>query len=158
MNKIIAKFRTLGKVEVTVCTSMGSTTLWKELDYNYVRSAKYQEMPAIIATHDFGMSIWKEELGICLKSVASTKVAEFLSIGRPLFVNASQGDLANIFMHNNVGVVTNGRTDTEVEIYVSKMIKILESSEQDSNYAEVVEQNYNLNNAIEKLNLIYSFS
>jgi glycosyltransferase involved in cell wall biosynthesis len=156
MNKIIAKFRTLGEVEVTVCTSKGSTSLWKELDYNFVQSAKYEEMPAIIAAHDIGMSIWKEDLGICLKSVASTKVAEFLAIGRPIFVNAGQGDLADIFQNNAVGVITRGGSDVEISNYVSKMIELLDSKVKEFNYSDVVGENYSLNKAIDKLNLLYS--
>jgi len=156
MNKIIAKFRTRGQVEVTVCTSMGSTELWKELDYDEVRSARYQDMPEIIASHDFGMSIWREELGICLKSVASTKVAEFLSVGRPIFVNHSQGDMDSIITKNKIGVVTYGRTDSEVSIYVSNMVEILESNELAKKCANVANKVYNLDLAIEKLNKIYS--
>jgi glycosyltransferase involved in cell wall biosynthesis len=156
MNKIIAKFRTMGQVEVTVCTSIGTTELWKELDYDEVRSARYQDMPEIIASHDFGMSIWREELGICLKSVASTKVAEFLSVGRPIFVNHSQGDMDSIITKNRIGVVTRGRTDSEVKIYVSKMVEILEGNELAKRCANVANQMYNLDDAIQKLNEIYS--
>jgi hypothetical protein len=156
MNKIIAKFREAGPVKVTVCTSGGATSIWRGLDFDEVQSANYQEMPGIIASHDFGMSIWKEELGICLKSVASTKVAEFLSVGRPIFVNHSQGDLSSIFSKSQVAVITFGRSDSEVINYVAKMKKILEIENLSRDCANTANNNFDLERAIQKLEEIYS--
>lgn len=156
MNKIIKKFRESETVKVTICTSKGSTDLWKDLDFDHVLTAKYSEMPEIIAQHDFGMSIWKEDLGVCLKSVASTKVGEFLAIGRPIFVNRGQGDLSKIFTENSVGVLTEGDSDSEVESYVSEMRDILINKRQADEFKEAVDKNFTLDKAIHKLMRIYS--
>ena len=155
MNKIIKRMREQRKVCVTVCTSRGSTNLWEKIDYDEIISADYVDMPQVIAKSDIGMSIWRENLGICLKSVASTKVAEFLAVGRPIIVNHSQGDLKSIVGQNGVGVVTSGVTDVEVDHYVEELWHILLEKGIEERCRLIALEQFNLDLAIDKLKRIY---
>ena len=83
-------------------------------------------MPSLIAESNLGMSRWRESLGISLKSVASTKTAEFLSVGRPVFVNFSQGDLGSLLLNSKVGVSVLARDPESIRKYVDQMTMILE--------------------------------
>jgi glycosyltransferase involved in cell wall biosynthesis len=156
MNKIIKRMRDFKKVCVTVCTSRGSTNLWEKIDYDKIISVDYADMPQVIAKSDFGMSIWRENLGICLKSVASTKVAEFLAVGRPIIVNYSQGDLKNVVGQNGVGIVTSGITDVEVDQYVQDLWRILGEDGIEERCRQIALEQFNLDLAIEKLKKIYT--
>jgi len=155
MNKIIKKLRELKKVDVTVCTSKGSTNLWKKIDYDHIMSADYVDMYKVIAKNHVGMSLWRENLGICLKSVASTKVAEFLAVGRPVIVNQSQGDLSEIIGGNRVGVVTSGISDEEVDRYAHSLLELLEENAIEQRCRKVAIEEFSLNKAIADLRKIY---
>lgn len=126
MNLIIGEFRARREVSVTVALGSGYTDLWKLIDYDLVVKKSFAEMPDLIAESNLGMSIWKESLGISLKSVASTKTAEFLSVGRPIFVNLSQGDLGSLLLNSKVGVSVLARDSESIKKYVDQMTIILD--------------------------------
>jgi glycosyltransferase involved in cell wall biosynthesis len=125
INKIIKKIRSRRAVEVTVATSQGSTSHWEQLEYDQVISLKHQEMPRLIQEHDLGISIWRNDLGICLKSVASTKTAEFLACGKPILINSNQGDFGRLIRENRLGIVTNLGDDFQIESYVNELDELL---------------------------------
>lgn len=126
MNLIIGEFRLRREVSVTVALGSGYTDLWELIDYDTVVKKSFAEMPSLIAESNLGMSIWRESLGISLKSVASTKTAEFLSVGRPVFVNFSQGDLGSLLLNSKVGVSVLARDPESIRKYVDQMTMILE--------------------------------
>jgi glycosyltransferase involved in cell wall biosynthesis len=156
MNDIIAKLRESRKVWVTVAASVGTTDAWKILDYDEFVSVQHSEMPNLIAKSDLGLSIWKNDLGICLTSVASTKAAEFLACGRPIFVNSLQGDFGSLVKANSVGVVTLGSSSDEVEDYVSQILNLLADPDLGRRCRALAETSFNLNNGVARLLEIYS--
>jgi len=155
MNKIIRKLKQHRKVWVTIATSSGATNAWENLDFDALVSVPHDEMPSLVAENDLGMSIWKNDLGICLSSVASTKAAEFLACGRPIFVNSLQGDLGDLVTVNGVGVTTYGSTDTEIDAYVNRILTLLNDPELAARCRRVAEENFSLNDAVERLLKIY---
>jgi hypothetical protein len=155
MQKIITKLRQGRKVWVTVATSVGATNAWKSFDYDSLVSVSHREMPNLVAENDLGMSIWKNDLGICLTSVASTKVAEFLACGRPVLVNSLQGDIGKLVQEYSLGVSTQGSSDIEIENYVNEIIKLLKDPQTEKRCRAIAEEQFNLNRAVQLLLGIY---
>jgi glycosyltransferase involved in cell wall biosynthesis len=91
-----------------------------------------------------------------LTSVASTKAAEFLACGRPIFVNSLQGDFGSLVKANSVGVVTLGSSSDEVEDYVSQILNLLADPDLGRRCRALAETSFNLNNGVARLLEIYS--
>ena len=155
MNKIILRLKQEQKVFVTIATSKGATNAWKAIDFDSLVSIPHLEMPILVAENDLGMSILKNDLGVCLSAVASTKAAEFLACGKPIFVNSLQGDLGDLVTKNRVGVATRGSTNIEIESYVEQMLILLKDPDLSARCRQVAEEVFNLNHAVGRLTEIY---
>jgi glycosyltransferase involved in cell wall biosynthesis len=156
MNGIIKRLKEVMPTHVSVFTSHGSTNLWNKIEYDSHFSALHDEMPKVIAEHDFGMSIWREDLGSCLASVASTKVAEFLAVGRPVIVNMSQGDMKEIIESNNVGIITKGNSESEINKYVIDLQRLFSDKNLAKRCRQVASNRFNLETGVRELIYLYS--
>ena len=156
MNKIIKKLRVIRKIRLIVALSPGYANNWEGLDFDEVISKPHDEMPDLIRSSDLGMSVWKNNLGVCLTSVASTKTAEFLACGKPVILNLSQGDFGELVREKRIGVSTVGSSNSEIDTYVSEILELLEDSSISTRCREVALDNLSLDKAIPKLLDIYS--
>ncbi len=156
MNKIIKKLRVIRNIRLIVALSPGYTNNWEGLDFDEVISKPHDEMPDLIRSSDLGMSIWKNNLGVCLTSVASTKTAEFLACGKPVILNLSQGDFGELVREKRIGVSTVGSSNSEIDAYVSAILELLEDSSISTRCREVALDNLSLDTAIPKLLDIYN--
>lgn len=157
-NKIIRELKQSQKVEVTVAASLGSTELWKQLDYDFLTSTPHLEMPKLIQKHDVGISLWKNDLGICLSSVASTKTAEFLACGKPVIINSLQGDFGNLILDHRAGIVTSGSTESAVKDYSRQLIELLSDNKTSARCRALAVNNFNLDQGVLELIRIYQES
>lgn len=155
INKIIDEMRNRSEVHVTVAASHGATESWQDIPYDEYLSVPHSEMPGLIANSHLGFSIWKNSLGICLKSVASTKTAEFLAMGRPVFINSEQGDFRELFDSYDIGVVTSDSDDESVKVYVDRMFSLLSSKDTAENCHKLAAENFSLEDGVSKLLKIY---
>ena len=155
INKLIASLKKSQHVEVTIATSLGSTQLWQKLDYDFLTSVPHHEMPKLIRSHDIGISIWKNDLGVCLKSVASTKTAEFLACGKPVIINSNQGDFGMLIEKHRAGIVTFGSSDAEIESYARRLIELIDDSSTFERCRNLVLEYYDLNQGVAELIRIY---
>jgi glycosyltransferase involved in cell wall biosynthesis len=112
-------------------------------------------MSHLINQHDIGFSIWKNDLGICLTSVASTKSAEFLSCGKPVIVNSQQGDLGSIVSERNVGVVTEDANTQSIKVYAQQILSTVQDPKLSVRCRETALDYFDLENGIEKLLALY---
>ena len=155
INKLIASLKKSQHVEVTIATSLGSTQLWQKLDYDFLTSVPHHEMPKLIRSHDIGISVWKNDLGVCLKSVASTKTAEFLACGKPVIINSNQGDFGVLIEKHRAGIVTFGSSDAEIESYARRLIELINDSSTFERCRNLVLEYYDLNQGVAELIRIY---
>ena len=155
VNKIISKLKEYSPVTVTIATSHGSTEYWKQVDYDKVVSVPHNEMSILIQNHDLGFSIWKNNLGICLTSVASTKTAEFLACGRPVIINSLQGDFGTLIEEHNAGVVTFSESEHEIEGYVRKILELVKDETTPKRCRDLAVEEFNLDKGIENLIKLY---
>ena len=155
MNKIILELRGLCKLEVTLAVGNGAETYWKEIDYDHVKSIPHSEIPNEIANSHFGMSIWKSNLGICLSSVSSTKIPEFLATGRPVIANFNQGDIGKFLETYECGVTTSICTVEHVKEYVEEILRLLSDESTVGRCRGLAENYYSLSDAVSQLGQIY---
>jgi len=155
-SKIITEMKRYRTVKVTIAASTGDTGLWKAIEFDQVVSVKHDEMPQIIQGHHIGMSIWKNDLGICLTSVASTKTAEFLACGRPVFINSLQGDFGNVIEQGMVGVVTSGSSTELVADYTKQILELINDPALAKRCHMVAVERFNLDAGVQILQKIYS--
>lgn len=156
INKIIAEMRRITRVNVTVAASLGATESWKLVNYDSYVSVSHNEMPSLVAKSHVGFSIWNNQLGICLKSVASTKTAEFLATGRPVFINSQQGDFKELFSKFELGVVTDSNDDVSVEKYVQEIMSLLIDREMPTRCRDLANEYFSLEKGVTHLVEIYS--
>ena len=154
-NGIIQELKKYEKVIVTVATSQGSTDLWKDLNFDKVTSVTHEDMPHLIQDNDLGVSIWKNDLGVCLKSVASTKTAEFLACGRPVLINSLQGDFGLLVAESQSGVVTSESSQIEIASYARDIVALLSDKGTTTRCRSLAVKKFSLDSGIRELLDIY---
>lgn len=154
-NKIVLKLREYRRVKITVATSLGSTDLWKALNYDEVISVPHDQMPKLIQRHDLGISLWKNNLGICLTSVASTKTAEFLATGRPVIINSLQGDFGVLIRRHSAGVVTDGDSESDIQNYANQILRLMDDATTSNRCRKLAVETFSLDDGVSKLMEIY---
>lgn len=155
INKLITEMKLYRSVTVTVATASGATDAWHDLDYDEVLSVRHEDMPMLIQRHDVGMSIWKNDLGVCLTSVASTKTAEFLACGRPVFINSLQGDFGSLLKINRAGVVTETSAFEEIRRNVKDLFQILDDATTPHRCRLLAEQYFDLDEGVTRILSVY---
>jgi glycosyltransferase involved in cell wall biosynthesis len=71
----------------------------------------YDEMPSIVAASSYGIAVCKNYLGPSLYAAMPTKIAEFLSVGRPVVVNSNLGDVQTRLLDQGVAISLNNVAD-----------------------------------------------
>jgi glycosyltransferase involved in cell wall biosynthesis len=155
MNRIVAELRRRYKVTFTMALSVGHTEFYKLMDPDRIVFLSHNEMPHQISEAHFGLSILKHDIGLSLLSVSSTKIAEFLASGRPVIVNANQGDIGEIVMRTGAGVATEITQDHDVVEYVDRLEQIIKSNAISTLCRNVASQHYDLADGIKNLSKIY---
>jgi len=155
INKIIGKLKEYAPVTVTIAASLGATEYWKKVSYDTVVSVTHDEMPTLIQEHDLGFSVWRNNLGISLTSVASTKTAEFLACGRPVVINSLQGDFGVLIKEYNAGVVTSSDSEKDIEGYAKKILDLIKDKTTPKRCRELALKEFNLELGVKDLIELY---
>jgi glycosyltransferase involved in cell wall biosynthesis len=83
----------------------------KDLGQQETITSYYDNVPRFVSQSSYGISICKNNLGDSLKAAMPTKIAEFLSVGRPVIVNSLLGDVKELLIGNNVAVPLDSDAD-----------------------------------------------
>ena len=157
MNCILNKLKNTTKIRVTVALGMSHDTSWEKLDYvDQVLRVDHADMPRIINDNDLGFAIWRNDFGIALKSVAATKVAEFLACGVPVVVNSLQGDFGDLVSKHKVGVSVVENSALEIEKVVSEIQNLMHDHQVSDRCRNFALKYYSLENAIPLVEDIYN--
>jgi hypothetical protein len=101
------------------------------------------------------MSIWKSTLGICLASVSSTKIPEFLASGRPVIANFNQGDIGSLIEDYRCGISTSLSHDGYIKQYVMELFQLLDDKDLPSRCRRLAENEYSLTDGVDRLTEVY---
>lgn len=73
-----------------------------------VFESSQKSMASVIKDYNFGISVCKVDAGPSLKAAMPTKIAEFLSCGRPVVINKGLGDYDKYISEFRAGIILNG--------------------------------------------------
>ena len=156
MNTILNRLKNHTGVRVTLALAKNHDQSWRDLKFiDEILEVKHDSMSQLINQMDFGFAIWRNDFGVALKSVAATKVAEFLACGVPVVVNSLQGDFGALVPANDVGVSIMNSSDDEVERVVSNLLRLSKDENVHERCREFALGNFDLNKAVSDLNKLY---
>jgi hypothetical protein len=113
------------------------------------------EMRPLISASSFGMSVCHNDAGVSLKAAVPTKIAEFLSVGRPVVINKGLGDFDEIFKESDVGVILDGSSENLLA-GVEKVLRLIQDPETPYRCREVAEKYFSLDVGVDSYLEIYS--
>ena len=116
-------------------------------------TAQHHEMPTIVAAHSFGLILCKSSEVVALSASSPTKAAEFLATGRPLVVSPNIGDLSQLILDNQIGVVL-GKS-SEVSEKIRELMKLNTDVGLPQRCRDVAERYYDLENAVLSYKEVY---
>lgn len=155
MNEIVNSLKLIIPTEFSIALSRGHTELYSSLFYDKRYELSHHEMPSFISTQDIGLSIWREDMGISLASVAATKNAEFLACGKPIVVNASQGDIGQWVENEKIGVSTKGSSSKEIASYAQQILELTKNDYVANRCQNVANKHYSLERGVELISRLY---
>lgn len=118
-------------------------------------TSSFEHMPAHIAEHDFGLSIWRDDLGVIGQAATPTKVGEFLAVGRPVLASAGLGDLDAILKKHQAGVVLTSSDDAIVN-GLDQIEALLADPTTPARCRQAAEEHFSLEKGVDRLLAIYS--
>ena len=116
--------------------------------------SNYREMPFVIANYSFGVSICKMQMGDSLKGAVPTKIAEFLSVGRPVIVNRGLGDLDFLLKKYRCGIILDG-SDKNLETSALELMELLSDPNTPYRCRQLAEEHFDLGKGAENYLKIY---
>jgi glycosyltransferase involved in cell wall biosynthesis len=105
-------------------------------------------MPSKIAECSLGLAICRTDCSEVLKGVMPTKVAEFLSVGRPVIVSQGMGDLDNLIRNSNTGIVIT--EEMSINEIVENTLNLLKDPELSTRCRELAENHFSMEEAVLK--------
>lgn len=116
-----------------------------------IRILRQDEMPEEIANASFGIAVCKKDIGESLAGVMPTKVAEFLSVGRPVVISEDIGDLEELLLSTNTGVVIRGSNALAIE----ELTRLLNDPGTPKRCRALAESHFSMENAVKKYDGIF---
>lgn len=114
----------------------------------------YEEMPQAVASAHVGMSVCRSDAGVSLTAAVPTKIAEFLSVGRPVVVNRGLGDMDAIISEFGCGVVL-GDDRGAVARAAAELIELLNDPEVTGRCRDAATRHFDLDRGVAALSEIY---
>jgi hypothetical protein len=131
-----------------------SSTMKLDVGEEIIITAKYAEMPKIVAQSHFGIAICKPEHGPSLTAAAPTKIGEFLASGRPVIVSQGIGDLDELLFEKKTGLVI-GPYDS-LEKISTQLMEILADSKTPDLCRSLALEKFDMGGAIDTYASVYS--
>jgi glycosyltransferase involved in cell wall biosynthesis len=131
-----------------------SSSFFKSIPNNNINTFSREDLPALISNSSFGVALCKKVQGNSLKGACPTKIAEFLAVGRPVFVSEGLGDFDFLIQSYKIGIVV-PHTGPKLE-HVEEMLKLLADDQTPIRCRYVAENYFSLQVGIEKYISLYS--
>ena len=125
----------------------------KDLGQQEIISSTYDDVARYVSQSSYGISICRNDLGDSLKAAMPTKIAEFLSVGRPVIVNSLLGDVKELLIENNVAVALDSESD--IPKAAQQLIKLISDPTMPSRSRRVAEEHLSLVHASQEYISVY---
>jgi glycosyltransferase involved in cell wall biosynthesis len=116
-----------------------------------IKVLNQNEMPQEIAEASFGIAICKKDIGESLAGVMPTKVAEFLAVGRPVVISENIGDLEELLLSTNTGVVVRD----SYAVAIGELSQLLSDPGTPKRCRDLAERHFSMENAVKKYDGIF---
>jgi hypothetical protein len=116
--------------------------------------ATQSEMSTIIPNFSFGIAICNSTAGPSLKGAVPTKIAEFLSCGRPVIVNRGLGDFDELLSKYRAGVIISNETGGAITA-AKEMYELLQDPETPIRCRQLAEANFSLEKGVDEYISVY---
>jgi glycosyltransferase involved in cell wall biosynthesis len=125
----------------------------RDLGHQEVISSSYDDVACFIAQSAYGISVCRNDLGDSLKAAMPTKIAEFLSVGRPVLVNSNLGDVKELLIENNVAVILDSEDD--IPMAAEQIVNLISDPTTPSRCRSLAETNFSLEYASNRYLSVY---
>lgn len=125
----------------------------KDLGQQEIISGQYDDVARFVAQSSYGISVCRNDLGDSLKAAMPTKIAEFLSVGRPVIVNSLLGDVKELLIENNVAVALDSKSD--IPTAAQQLINLLSDPTTPSHCRHMAEKAFSLKYATKQFIALY---
>ena len=126
----------------------------KDLGQQETIIANYDEVPRFIKQSSYGICICRNDLGDSLKAAMPTKIAEFLSVGRPVIVNSRLGDVKELLIKNDVAVTLDSESD--IPTAAQQLMRLISDPTTPSRSRKVAEEHLSLKYATQEYLSVYN--
>lgn len=150
--RFIEEYRKTEDLIVTWCHGKEASRKSLEVGEDEIRVLAQVQMRNEIAQSSFGLALCKTNIGDSLKGVMPTKIAEFLSVGRPVVVSEGIGDLEELLLSTNTGVIL--RDDYSKAI--SELKLLLNDAETPVRCRNLAVSHFDMSTAIAKYDSIFT--
>lgn len=114
------------------------------------------EMPARVAASSAGLSVCRTDAGVSLTAAMPTKIAEFLSVGRPVIVNPGLGDADVLVREAAAGVVLDDQSDSGLHRAWDELEALLADPATPERCRSLARQHFSLERGVEQLLASYA--
>ena len=151
MKSFISELKNISPFIVTWCHGHEAIRSTLDVGEDAIKILKQDEMQREIADSSFGIAICKKNIGDSLSGVMPTKIAEFLAVGRPVLVSEGVGDLEELLLLSNTGVILRENT----LIAINQILSLLDDPETPQRCRALAERYFSMENAVKEYNEIF---
>ena len=149
--EFITSFREVERLKVTWCHGKEASKGALNVGEDEIKVMVQSEMQSEIESASFGLALCKKDIGDSLKGVMPTKVAEFLSVGRPVIVSKGVGDLEELLLSTRTGIIIG----EDMTLAVKELLDLLNDSDTPIRCRALAEKHFSMVMAIDKYDLVF---
>jgi len=151
--QFLASIKKITKLEIYWARPMESRIKSLNCEEDRVFSLDQEQMPTILTKSSFGISICKDNAGVSLTAAMPTKIAEFLSTGRPVVVNQGLGDFDSLLRQSRAGIVI--KKGDNLSIKAAELIELCQDPETPRRCRQLAEQHFNFEDVVRRYSSVY---
>ncbi len=156
--ELLDQFITVAKLDFQIDTTWARPTETNQTyNFRYLRTltqVSFEEMPNFISKFGFGLILCKSTNENSLLASSPTKAAEFLSMGLPIIVSPGIGDLSNLVVERDIGLILD--SENHINSVISKLFRLFEDPNLSERCRNTAIEIYSLDKAVKKYLELYS--
>jgi hypothetical protein len=155
---LIDQFITIAKLDFQIDTIWARPTETNQtFEFRNLTSStqvSFEEMPGFMSKFGFGLILCNLTNDTALKASSPTKAAEFLSMGMPIIVSSSIGDLSELVVEKHIGLILD--SENQINSVINKLLELLGDPKLSERCRNAAIEIYSLEAAVDKYLELYS--
>lgn len=121
-----------------------------------IKEVRFSEMPKMISSHSGSIFFFNAD--ISKLGSAPTRMAELLGCGIPILTNPGVGDVKDIILENNIGVLLNSTDQTEISRAIENFLMLIKQNNTKLNCRSTAKKLFSLTGGANQYKKIYQLS